>query len=281
MASLLEHTSIEPAADGAFRATLREEWAVWGPNGGYLATIALRAVGAVLPDTRPASISCQFAGVPAFDEVEITVRTVRGTRRAKAVEVTMTQHRKPVFVALVWTVAPTLPGPRQRWMGPADLPPPLELPELTDLVKRDGIVVLPIWENCYEVRLTEWQPGQWTPQQGIPTVRGWMRLREPLPADADPWLAAGRVAFAADIAQFPAVVQAFDSDDLTFIAPSMDLYVAFHATSSDEWLLLEAEGTSAGGGILGARARIWSSDGELLGSGAQQMLFRDVGHGWR
>lgn len=281
MASLADHTALEHIGDNVFRATLHEDWAVWGPNGGYLATIALRAAGAARPESRPASISCQFAAVPAFADVDIVVRAVRGTRRARALQVEMTQNGKPVFEALVWVIAPALPGPRQLWMGPAHLPPPEDLPELNELVKRDGIAVLPIWERCYEVRLAEWEPGTWTPQQGIPTVRGWMRLREPLPADADVWLAAGRVAFAADIAQFPAVVQAFDTEDLTFIAPSMDLYVALHASADDEWLLLEAEGTAAGGGLLGARARIWSRDGELLGTGAQQMLFRDVGHGWR
>jgi acyl-CoA thioesterase len=281
VASLAEDTVVEPTGPGTFRAKLREDWSVWGPNGGYLATMALRAAGAVAPNARPVSVSCQFAAVPAFDEVAIEVRTVRGTRRASALQVTMSQHGKPVFDAHVWTAAPGLPGPSRGWMPPPRLDAPLELPELNDLVRRDGLMVLPIWEHCYEVRLQEWQLGAWTPQQGVPTVRGWMRLREPLPADADPWLAAGRVAFGADIAQFPAVVQAFSTDELTFIAPSMDLYVAFHGASDSEWLLLEAEGTGAGGGILGARARIWSADGTLLGSGAQQMLYRDTGRGWR
>jgi acyl-CoA thioesterase II len=282
VASLADDTVIEPTGPDSFRAKLREEWSVWGANGGYLATMALRAAGAVAPDgSRPASVSCQFAGVPAFDEVDISVERVRATRRASALRVRMTQYGKPVLDAHVWAVSSALPGPDRAWMAPAELAPPEELTELNELVVRDGIPVLPIWVHCYEVRLTEWQQGEWTPQQGVPTVLGWMRMREPLPSGADAWLAAGRVAFAADIAQFPAVVQAFDTEELTFIAPSMDLYVSFHGESDAEWLLLEAEGTGAGGGLLGARARIWSPDGRLLGTGAQQMLFRDVGRGWR
>lgn len=281
VASLAEDSAIETVGPGSFRASFSEDWAVWGPNGGYMATIALRAVGQVVPQLRPASISCQFAAVPAFAETDVEVRTVRGTRRAACLQVTMLQRRKPVFEAHVWAAAQGLAGPAREWMAAPRLPEPLELPELNDLVARDGLIVLPIWEHCYEVRLEHWNLGEWTPQQGVPTVRGWMRLRKPLPEDSDPWLAAGRVAFGADIAQFPAVVQAFSTEELTFIAPSMDLYVGFHGTAEDEWLLLEAEGTGAGGGLLGARARIWSARGQLLGWGSQQMLYRDTGRGWR
>ncbi len=166
-------------------------------------------------------------------------------------------------------------------MAAPTLPPPLELPSLNDLLVEDNLPVLEIWEKCYEVRLHGWRLGQWQPQEGVPAVQGWMRLREDLPIDVDPWLAAGRVAFAVDIAQFPAVVQAFDSDELTFIAPSLDLNVDFGRSSPDEWLLVEGEGVHAGGGLLGSRARIWSGSGEMLGWGTQQMLYRDTGHGWR
>ena len=45
MADFLEDTRVEPVSDepGRYRATLSPKWAVWGPNGGYVAAIALRA----------------------------------------------------------------------------------------------------------------------------------------------------------------------------------------------------------------------------------------------
>jgi len=57
----LEHqTAIEKIAEGRYRAVLHPDWAIWGPNGGYIAAIALRAAGAESRFVRPASFLCQY-----------------------------------------------------------------------------------------------------------------------------------------------------------------------------------------------------------------------------
>ena len=57
MADFLADSSIEPIAGepGRYRAELSPRWAVWGPNGGYLAAIALRAAMAQSRVSRPAN----------------------------------------------------------------------------------------------------------------------------------------------------------------------------------------------------------------------------------
>ncbi|MEV5693224.1 acyl-CoA thioesterase [Micromonospora globbae] len=276
MASLADDAAVEPTTPGRYRAHLSEDWSVWGPNGGYLAAVALRAAGHAAGGMLPVSLSCQFLAPPRYGEVEVEVSRVHGTRRAAAFHAVLRQRGRTVLAAHVWTIAGGLVGPERRWMPPPDLPAPEELPTLVDLMRRDGLPVLPIWERCYEVRLSGWPAGGWTPQRdGVPTIRGWLRLHKPLPAGADPWLAAARLVFAVDVVQFPAIVQAFERT--TFMAPSMDLYVGFQGAAgadAGEWLLVEGEAAAATGGMLGARARVWSDAGELLATGGQQMLYR-------
>ena len=47
---------------------------IWGPSGGYLAALALRAAGLCAEIPRPASYYCHFLASPEFDEVELASR---------------------------------------------------------------------------------------------------------------------------------------------------------------------------------------------------------------
>ena len=60
---------------GRYQADISSAWEIWGPMGGYVAGVALRAAGAASPFTRPASFSCHYLGVAAFVMV---LRRLRG-----------------------------------------------------------------------------------------------------------------------------------------------------------------------------------------------------------
>ena len=47
MGDLAADTAVEPLGDGRYRASVSRDWEIWGPMGGYIASIALRAAGAV------------------------------------------------------------------------------------------------------------------------------------------------------------------------------------------------------------------------------------------
>ncbi len=90
------HDTAVAQCNGRYEATLSEDWKIWGPNGGYVAAIALRAAGAATPLTRPASFACQFLGVAQFGPVDVTVQTLRESRRTAALRVSVTQEEESV-----------------------------------------------------------------------------------------------------------------------------------------------------------------------------------------
>jgi acyl-CoA thioesterase len=96
--------AVDPAA-GRFRARLVRDWEIWGPNGGYVAAIALRAAGCVSRIPRPASLSAHFLRVAEFAPVEVEVAPLRLGRRSESLRVSIRQDGKPVLEALVRTAA--------------------------------------------------------------------------------------------------------------------------------------------------------------------------------
>lgn len=77
-------TRLERIHENRLRATFSRDWEIWGPSGGYVASIALRAAGQIAKVQRLASFSGHFLAVGRFDTVDIEVRTLRAGRRAES-----------------------------------------------------------------------------------------------------------------------------------------------------------------------------------------------------
>src|SRR5688572_23385887 len=104
MGDLGVDTAVEQIGEGRYTATLSAEWEIWGPMGGYIASVALRAAGAESPFARPASFFCQYLGVASFDAVDLVVTTLRSARTALAQRVEITQGDRRILEATVWSV---------------------------------------------------------------------------------------------------------------------------------------------------------------------------------
>lgn len=63
MGDLAADTELTASGEGAFTRLRHRDWEIWGPNGGYLATLALRAAGLHCGRARPANITVHFLGV--------------------------------------------------------------------------------------------------------------------------------------------------------------------------------------------------------------------------
>jgi acyl-CoA thioesterase-2 len=256
-----------------FSARLSGEWEIWGPMGGYVASVALRAAGAASPFARPASFSCHYLGVAAFDRVDIAVTTLRAARTALSQRVEVTQGGKPIMEATVWSVG-DVDGLAHDVTEPPDVPGPDELKSIRELVGEEELEQrpFPFWRN-FDSKPIGWTPEP--PTEPLPPVwRGWLRF---LPASTfeDPWVDACRSLVLVDLQSWPSAVRQHFGVPQRFIAPSLDLYVSFNdPRPGSEWLLADGYGPVARDGLMAWNGRLWSDDGHLVASGGGQMLCR-------
>ena len=275
MGALDVDTAVEAVGEGRFRATLSAEWEIWGPMGGYLASTALRAIGGVSPFTRPASFFCHYLAVAAFDTIDIEVTTLRQAKTAAAHRARVTQDGKPILEATVWSVG-DVDGLEHDVTQAPDVPGPDDLRSTAELLppeQQEGGFAF--WRNLDEKPVdfrTEWPPA--APLE--PTWQTWCRFR-PTSVFEDPWVDACRSVVLIDVQSWPAASRAHVGGSGGFIAPMLDLYVAFHQPApQSEWLLLDGHGPIARDGLMAWNGRLWSESRCLVASGTGQMLCRRV-----
>jgi acyl-CoA thioesterase II len=242
--------------------------------GGYVASLALRAVGAESSFGRPASFFCHYLGVAAFDELDIEVIRLRGGRNAEAFRVSITQGPKAILEATVWTIA-DVPGLDHDVSVMPEVPRPDRLPDMAELMP-DGEPPFPFWAN-FEVKPINWNRDWPPPGPREPTWRQWLRFA-PEPTFADPWVDACRALIVVDVQCWPSAVQHHAwrwPEEQEWMAPSLDLYVAFHHPRPEaEWLLADGHAPVAADGLIGWTGRMWTTDGTLVASGGGQLLCR-------
>jgi acyl-CoA thioesterase len=268
-----EDTAIERIGHGRYRAAVSPDWALWGPVGGYLAAIALRAVGAHSAMPRPASLSCQYLSPVRYDVVDLEVDFQRMSRHAKSLTVLMRQHGTPVMSAQVWTITDDIKGPERRLSCPPAVPAPDQVAELprdrnfANLTAAGATATGTFWRNL-ELRTVPFDQGQ---AEGL-QIHSWAKFR-PRAYFNDPWLDACRELITIDTAIFPVIAIAMGGGK--YVALSIDLYVAFHSPPPPEdYLLVTGQGSAAGGGLVSGTAQTRSADGTLTASGGSQLMCR-------
>jgi acyl-CoA thioesterase len=267
MPNFISDTRVEldPVDPQRVRANLSPNWAVWGPNGGYLAAIALRAAMARSRCTRPASFQCHFLAVGAFEGVDIRVSSLGGGKRAESLRVDVMQKERTLLVATVWLVDDGLDGYRHDVGQAPDVAPPSELRSYNELAD-DYDEWFPIWRSM------EGRPLRWDEGPGAPISQTWLRFNEtPIEnREAD----AVRQLFWLDFPGWNATIAAHQWP-LPYIAPNLDLTVQFHRFVPDaDWMLADGYVPLAADGLVGCVSRLWSEDWQLLATGTSKHLCR-------
>lgn len=247
---------------GRYTAELSRDWEIWGPNGGYLASIALRAAGAEAAIPRPASFSGQFLRVARFASVEIEVTALRRGKRSEALRVTVLQEGGPVFEGMLRTAA----------LGAglahdAVTAPPVPEPEAVPPPDEAGQRVF--WNN-FDCRWVQPPPREPEGREPLPPHwLSWHRFR-PRSRFEDPFLDAARSLVLIDTLTWPAAC--LPHPDAAFIAPNLDVTAWFHRSAPEsEWLLAEYRSPLAEDGLMGTVGRVYDRAGRLLASGGAQL----------
>jgi len=257
-------------ADGKYTAAISPDWRAWGPAGGYVAAIALRAAGMEARIKRPASFSGHFIRFADFAPVDIDVTPVHSGRRAESIHVVIRQEERAILQAVVRTAAEG-PGLEHDVSQMPDVPPPHGLKTFLDLIPNPPDEDSPFWNNIesriiQEHRLANFPHGV----VDTPDMVEWYRF-QPIPTFDDPFLDAGRSLLLMDVMASSAAMQPHPDSD--YQAPNIDVTTWFHQPAHDaEWLLMEYEAPVAQGALLTATGRVWAEDGRLIASGGSQML---------
>lgn len=272
MGALQANTALRKVGD-RLTATLSRDWEIWGPNGGYLSAIALRAAGASAPeDHRPTSLTVQYLSVASFADVECVVEPVKQGRSAWLLNVALVQEGRRFLQAQVWTTNRTQ-GPHVLEAPFPDTPPPADLKTYAEHVRDHyGDEAPPpskFWSN-FDVKPLNWQPFDQPPERRPATLREWYSFLQYEPTDL--FVDAGRAVVLLDTLIWPTHHRGLTARP-DYIAPSLDFAVWFHEAAPDEpWLMVDAQADISGQGLIFGRGRVWTPDGRLVASGSSNLL---------
>lgn len=268
MADFLADTGIAsvPGEPDRYRAQLSPAWAVWGPNGGYLAAIALRAAMARSRLPRPASFHCHFLAVGEFAPIEIHAVSLGGGKRGESLRVEIHQQDRLLLAGSVWMVADGMEGFEHDFGAPPQIAAASELRRYQDLAGVEYDQWYPIWRSI------EGRPSRWRQPPGRPEWHTWLRFNQTTFPDrqAD----ALRQVFWLDFPGWNATISAHQWP-FRFLAPNLDLMVQFHRFApGEEWTLVDGVALLAADGLVGCVARLWSESGKLLATGTTKHMSR-------
>ena len=117
-------TELTRRAPDNYQTTLTKDWALWGPSGGYLAALALRAAGAATEFPRPLSMACQYFRVARFESVDLRVTRLKQGKRSDALRVDLMQGDRLIMSTQVWAGAMGDTTMEYDYVNPAFVPDP-------------------------------------------------------------------------------------------------------------------------------------------------------------
>jgi acyl-CoA thioesterase len=244
-------------------AEVQPDWDIFGiANGGYLMTIAARAMSEAAGGRVPASLTAHFTRPTGHGEVRVEVETIKVGKSFSTMRAEMTSGSNPLLSLLGSFAEAERSAPDAPYMGAGmpEMPPPEECVRALPAV--DGPLPPPLMAQ-FEERI---HPEDATALEGTPTgmarVRGWFRLLDDEPLDPfSPLLVADA---------FPPAI--FNTDLPIGWTPTLEMTTHIRIAPSEGWLRCQFTTRFVSGGFLEEDGEIWDKTGRLVALSRQLAL---------
>lgn len=255
-------TRVRSAGDGRFDAEIAEGWDIVGnTNGGYLLSIAGRAMAAAADRPDPVSVTAHYLAPGRPGPATVQTSVVRSGRRFATVRAGMSSGGRDLLAVLgtfgdlsVDDGAPDLHVDG----GPPDLPPP---EQCTPIVPAAPFP--PPFMGHVELRMhpddADFLEGR---RSGTPRMRGWFRLPDAEPVDTITLLTA--------VDAFPPTI--FNADLPVGWTPTLELTAHIRARPAPGWVACRFTTRFVTGGFLEADGEVWDATGRLVAQSRQLAL---------
>ena len=274
MSKFERDTSVTEVEAGVFEGRVnRDWWIVFGPNGGFLAAMLVRAMTAAVDDhsRAPRSLTIHYTAAPAEGAVRIATTIERAGRSLTTVSARMEQAGRLVALAIG-----AFSRERIAAIEFSEAPAPdVAAPEAVPLMTMAG--TLPPFTRQWEIRPALGRP-PFSGSDGSTLTGGWIRplngvgdgSASPHPIDdalvaqlADAWL--------------PAVFTRLTEPNPV---PTIDLTIHFRADLPlpADYVLVTFESRLSQGGFIEEDGAIWSRDGRLIAHSRQLALLQASSH---
>jgi len=242
----------------------RDWWIVFGPNGGFVAALLMRAMTAAVGDeTRaPRSLTIHYPAAPREGIVQIRTLVERAGRSLTTVSCRMVQGERLIAIAAAAFSAPREPLFEFDDVPAPDVPPPEEVPTF------DPRPDLPPFASQWETKPAIGAPPFTGAEHAV--AGGWIRPLGEQPLD-------GALVAQLTDAWIPAVFARLDRPNPV---PTIDLTVHFREALPlpGDWVLSRFDSRLSRGGFVEEDGLIWSRDGRLIAQSRQLALLQAPSH---
>lgn len=260
-------TELTQQATQRFQIELTRDWALWGPAGGYLAALALRAASECTLLIRPISMACQYFRVGRFEPIDLVVTTLKRGKRSDALRIDLIQDTRLIMSSQVWAGATGAPTMEHDYVPEVAIPEPSTVPTYESVYPNRPIH--PFMARIESRPINPIADEESAPR--APELSGLYRFR-PRAIGNSVFTDYARALILMDTFAWLATYPAHPGPS-PWIAPNLDFYYRFHRSMMDSpWMHMRTRAQLAHDSVISAEGEIRSLDGDLLISGATSLL---------